>query len=229
MTSYATTWSTNQFIVQAIFNAIILFVSYYEKLGTVETAMVSQGLTAVFCAVYLTWCWKLLPERPRAHVLPEGQYLVFAGFRQNYRTFKNIWKHYKSGLRWFLLSTIWAEASASAIGSTSVIFLAFVIGLNAFQIGLFFEVSLVGVVIGTKLGAVVTRRTNPCISLQLSQLGLGLTTVIGCWAVQDVKVKELTFMWGFSIGIFLGWFYPIENMYVTLSRVTFLLTSLLLT
>jgi len=217
MTSYATTWSMMQFTVQAIFNGIIIFASYYGALGTVRTAMVSQGLTTVFCAFYLTWCWKLLPERPRAHVLPEGRYFVFAGFRQNYRTSKNIWKHYKSGLRWFLLSTIWAEASASAIASTSVIFLYFVLQLNARQIGLFFEVSLIGVIIGTKLGGVVTRRTNPCVSLQLSQVGLGLTTAIGAWAIRDVEVKELSFIWGFSIGIFLGWFYPVENIFFSLA------------
>jgi hypothetical protein len=81
----------------------------------------------------------------------------------------------------------------------------------------------------TKVGAVVTRYTGPLVSLQLSELGLGVTIAIGAWAVRDVAIKELTYMWGFSIGIFLGWFYPVENMYVNLSRSTVLIAELLLT
>ena len=64
---------------------------------------------------------------------------------------KKIWTNYKMGLRWFLLSTIFAEAAASAVGSTAVIFLSLHIQLTAFQIGIFFEVSLIGVIIGTKV------------------------------------------------------------------------------
>jgi hypothetical protein len=45
----------------------------------------------------------------------------------------------------------------------------------------------------------------------LSELGFGLATAIGAWAVQGVETKELTYLWGFSIGIFLGWFYPCES------------------
>jgi MFS-type transporter involved in bile tolerance (Atg22 family) len=62
-----------------------------------------------------------------------------------------IWRNYKVGLRWFLLSSIFAEAAASAVGSTAVIFLNLNLQLNALQIGIFFEVSLIGVVAGTKV------------------------------------------------------------------------------
>jgi MFS-type transporter involved in bile tolerance (Atg22 family) len=63
---------------------------------------------------------------------------------------------------------------------------------------------------------VATRWTDPKISLILSELGLALAVAIGVWAVQGVKVKELTYIWGFSIGIFLGWFYPTENVFFSL-------------
>lgn len=170
----------------------------------------------LFCIVFLTWCWTLMPTRPRKHRLPEGHSLLVAGFRQNYNTCILIWKHYKTGLRWFLISTVFGDASASAVGTTAVVFLNGNLKLTAFQIGFFFECSLVGVVFGTKIGAMVTNYSNPKISLILSELGLALSVVIGVWAVQGVVVKELTYMWGFSIGIFLGWFYPAENIFFSL-------------
>eukprot|EP00531_Pseudo-nitzschia_arenysensis_P004484 CAMPEP_0116127188 /NCGR_PEP_ID=MMETSP0329-20121206/6713_1 /TAXON_ID=697910 /ORGANISM="Pseudo-nitzschia arenysensis, Strain B593" /LENGTH=504 /DNA_ID=CAMNT_0003621283 /DNA_START=113 /DNA_END=1627 /DNA_ORIENTATION=- len=210
MNRFTTSWYANQFTSQASVNLIIILCSIFFKLGTVKTSMVSQSITAAFCAVFMTACWRYLPEKEPKHKLPKGNSLVMAGFKQNVYMAKKIWTNYKMGLRWFLLSTIFAEAAASAVGSTAVIFLSLHIQLTAFQIGIFFEVSLIGVIIGTKVGGIVTKLTNPKISFMISELGFGLAIVIGCWLVEYAPKKELTYIWGFSIGIFLGWFYPLE-------------------
>mmetsp|Transcript_10757 Transcript_10757/g.22750 ORF Transcript_10757/g.22750 Transcript_10757/m.22750 type:complete len:353 (+) Transcript_10757:835-1893(+) len=212
MNSYLTTWSMWQFVSQAGVNCIILLCSVLLRLNKVRTAMYGQGITFLFCVVYLMWCWYLMPARPPTHILPKGNALLLAGFRQNYSTLKKIWKHYPLGLRWFLLCTTFAESAATAVGTTAVIFLTVNLKLTALQIGIFFEVSLVGVVFGTKVGMVFTQKTNPKFSYLISQIGLGLVVAIGAWAVQGVEVKELTYMWGFSIGTFLGWYYPVENL-----------------
>ena len=151
MNSHTSTWSLAQFATQAGVNVLIIAASAIFNLGSVHTAMVSQALTLLFCVVYLTAGWHLLPKRPRKHKLPEGHSLTLAGFRQNCETFKKIWRNYKVGLRWFLISTIFGEAAASAVGSTAVVFLNGNIGLSALQIGIFFEISLFGVMIGTKV------------------------------------------------------------------------------
>lgn len=44
----------------------------------------------------------------------------------------------------------------------------------------------------------------------LAEMGFGLSVIIGCWTVEYAPYVELTYIWGFSIGIFLGWFYPLE-------------------
>lgn len=151
MNSFASTWSFAQFLSQAGVNVIILAFSMSFKLGSVHTAMVSQGVVMAFCFVFLTMCWTMMPKRPSRHILPKGHSLLFAGFKQNFRTFKKIITHYKTGLRWFLISTIFGEAAASAVGTTAVVFLQLNLGLTAQQIGIFFEVSLLGVVAGTKV------------------------------------------------------------------------------
>ena len=55
------------------------------------------------------------------------------------------------GLRWFLISTIFGQAAASAVASTAVVFLNGNLGLSAVQIGVFFEITLLTVLIGTKV------------------------------------------------------------------------------
>jgi hypothetical protein len=62
-----------------------------------------------------------------------------------------------------------------------------------------------------KLGAVVTKYTNPNTSLKLSELGLCLS-VTGVHLVQNAKEKSRTYIWGATIGLFLGWFYPTGNL-----------------
>lgn len=151
MNSYTTTWYANQFTSQATVNLVIICFSAGFKLGSIKTAMVSQAITALMSGVFLTACWRLLPARKAKHKLPKGTSLAIAGFKQNWYMAKKIWQKYQSGLRWFLLSTIFAEAAASAIGSTAVIFLTLHLKLNAFKIGIFFEVSLIGVIAGTKV------------------------------------------------------------------------------
>lgn len=216
MNTYSSKWFAWQFISQAAVNLIIILASYFFRLGVVYTSMFSQGVTMAVSLVFLTLCWRNMPQCPPKHRLPKGRSLLLAGFRQNYNTFKKINKHYTKGLKWFILSTIFGEASASAVGTTAVVFLTGNLELTAFQIGIFFEVSLVGVVFGTKIAEIATKLTDPKISLMLSELGLALAVVIGVWAVQGIVVKELSYIWGFSIGIFLGWFYPTENVFFSL-------------
>jgi len=213
MNEYTSTWSLTQFFAQALFNLFILGMATTLKLNTVQTSMLSQAGTFLLCAVFLFWGWRIIPNRPRKHKLRNGQSIVFAGFSQNWKTCKSIWKNYKTGLRWFLVSTVFGEAAASAIATTAVIFLNGNLNLSPVQIGIFFEVTLVTVILGTKIGAVVTRYTNPNTSLKLSELGICLTLVIGVHLVQDAQVQNRVYIWGAVIGIFLGWFFPTENLF----------------
>lgn len=212
MNEYTSTWSLTQFSSQATFNICILACVSGFALTTIQTSMLSQTGTTIFCMIFLTWGWKLIPNRPRKHKLPKGQSILLAGFKQNWRTCKSIWKNYKTGLRWFLVATAFAEAAAAGVTTTAVIFLNGNLQLSPLQIGIFFQVSLMTVIVGTKLGAVVTKYTNPVTSLKLSQLGLCLVIAIGVHLVQYAKSKSRTYIWGAAIGIFLGWFYPTENL-----------------
>jgi len=104
--SFMGTFYWNQFCSQASVNAVILITASNVALGTVKTAWLSQAITALMCAIFLPLCWRLLPSRPRRHTLPKGKNLWMAGCRQNWHMMKTIWRNYKAGFRWFLISTI---------------------------------------------------------------------------------------------------------------------------
>lgn len=151
MTSYSGTWYFNQFCSQFSVNLFLIVVNIIFTLGSVKLAWLSQGVTTLFCLIFLPLCWKFMSSPPQKHELPKGENILLVGFKQNWFQAQNIWKNYKTGLRWFLVSTIFGEAGASAVGSTAVIFLSLHLGLNGGQIGIFFEVSLLGVILGTKV------------------------------------------------------------------------------
>lgn len=149
MVSYASTWWLSMFCSEAGVNIIIIVLIVALQLDTVTSARVSQGVVCLFCVVFLTLGWRL-PTRPRKHHLPKGSSLLSAGFKQNIVTAKKIWRNY-TGFKWFLVSTLFGEAAASSISTMAVIFLNGNLGLNSLEIGIFVEITLVGVVFGTKV------------------------------------------------------------------------------
>lgn len=104
---------------QATFTVVVIGVSFMLQLHTVHTAMVGQTAVVLWCVAFFIWGWKYLPSRPARHTLQEGQWMLTAGFAQNWSTAKAIWSQYRKGLKWYLLALVFAEASAAAITNIS--------------------------------------------------------------------------------------------------------------
>jgi MFS-type transporter involved in bile tolerance (Atg22 family) len=213
MNNFTTAFTQSQFASQATFNIVVIGTSLAFSLSTVQTAMVGQTACVIWGVLFFTWGWRLMPPRPARHTLNENQFILTAGFAQNWRTAKAIWTQYRKGLKWYLLALIFAEASAAAITNISIIYLNDTIGLSVTQIGIFFMVALVGTIPGSKIGSIITHKTNPNTSCKLSQLALIISLIIGAFTLEDLKgPKELSYIWGFVVGMILGWFYPSEEL-----------------
>jgi hypothetical protein len=128
MNKYTAIFEQCQFSSQAIFIVVVIGISLGLSLDTVRTAMVSQGAVVLWSVLLFTWGWKYLPARPARHTLSDGQWTMLAGFAQNWKTSKAIWTRYRKGVKWYLLATIFAEASAAAITNISVIVRASLFG-----------------------------------------------------------------------------------------------------
>jgi MFS-type transporter involved in bile tolerance (Atg22 family) len=204
-----------QFTSQAAFLLVVTALSIGLDLGDVVAAQMSQGINVVWSGLCFFFSWRLFEHVPARHVLPEGHSLLTQGFSRVYQTAKDINQFYKHGTRWFFLAIIFAEASANAFTVVAVVFLDEQLGLSFTDIGIFFFVSLVSSIPGAMLGSFVTRRSDPKRSWQLSMMFL-FTWAAGGAIILDYLPRDLSYLayvWGGGIGMFLGWFYPVENLF----------------
>ncbi|KAG7340015.1 vacuole effluxer Atg22 like protein [Nitzschia inconspicua] len=219
MNNYTAIFTQTQFGSQATFTILVVGISIGLSLSTVHTAMVGQAAVVLWCAVFLTLGWKHLPARPARHDLNDKQWLITAGFSQNWNTAKAIWSQYRKGLKWlgcFVSPKVLCPLTQIFL-FRAVIYLTDVVGLSITQVGIFFLVALLGTIPGAKLGSIITNKTNLNTSWKLSQICLLIALIIGAFVLDDMKgPKELCYLWGISVGILLGWFYPTENLFFSM-------------
>ena len=204
-----------QFGAQCLFLIVVIALSIALGLDDVNTAQMSQGIDVLWSGAFFYLGWRLLPNVPPRHVLPEGRLLITEGFTRVYHTAKEIQQKYKRGLRCYFVALIFAESAANAFTTVAVVFLDEQIGLSGTEIGLFFLVTLLFSLPGSKMGTFVTARTNPNISWQLAMLSLMLIASGGA-VVVDYVPKIFSYVWGAGIGVCLGWFYPVENLFFSM-------------
>ena len=215
---YTARFTAQQFIVQALFLILIGALSFGFGIAdnSVQTARLSQALNVAILSILFTVGWRYMPSRQAAQELP-GELGCLGtlkhGIRQNIRTAVSIYCHYKKGLRWYLLATMFAQSAVGALTTVSVVYLSSEVGLNATDISMFFLVVLVGTIPGSKFASLLSKKMNPNTSWQLSMVSLFVTMVIGAFTLGDAPNKYLSFIWGFFIGLDLGWFYPTENLF----------------
>jgi UMF1 family MFS transporter len=106
--------------------------------------------------------------------------------------------------------------AANAFTTVAVVYLTDSLGMDATQIIIFFLITLVGAIPGTKLATLVTKNTNPKRSWQLSMVTLFLAALIGSLALDGVRNNNYAYSWGAVLGVLLGWFYPTENLFFSM-------------
>lgn len=211
MRKYQAHFTMTQFGAQSAFLILIIGIAYGAGLNDVQTGHVSQAVNVIWISIAFYAGWKLMPSVDSKNKLPLGQSLWTAGFKQNFRTMANIHKHYNRGLFRFLLAVVFAEASVNAFTVVAVVYLSDHIGLSGLEVGIFFLITLLASLPGALLGAFVTSRLNPVRSWQIC-LSCLIFVTIGGSVIVDNAPKPVAYLWGISIGVFLGWHYPTEGL-----------------
>ena len=215
MTGFSSIFTCCQFSSQVSFLLIVIIVALAVGLDDVQTAQVSQAINTVWSGFFLYLGWRILPSAPASHTLEEGKKLVFEGFAQVFRTIQKINRDYSTGLRWFFLAIVFAEAGVNAFTTLSVVYLNDHIGLSGAEIGIFFVVTLLSSLPGTYLSSKITGYLNPNSSLQLC-LSILIFVTVGGAILLDNTPKMVSFAWAVAVGILLGWFYPAENVFFSM-------------
>jgi len=207
---------SNQFGAQCVFLLVIAVIQFTLEPSAVTTAQISQGLNTVTCIVFFGICWfKYFTPRPAKRELPANTNIVAAGLRQNLETVKNMNKYFKRGLRWYFLAVTFARAAGSAITTLSVIYLQDSLKLGPMAISIFFFCTMIGCLPGPHLGLLVTKRWDPKISYMGSNIFLVTVLIAGVFILEGIP-RYCAYIWGFFMGISLGWFYSTENLFFSL-------------
>ena len=216
---YTARFTVKQFSVQASFLVLLGMLSFAFGISddSVKTARLSQALNVGIISILFGVGWRCMPSHPATRQLPRENMkccsIIMYGIRQNIRTAASIYREYKQGLRWYLLATVFVQSSVGALTTISVVYLSSEVGLNAADISVFFLVVLIGTIPGAKIASVMSKRINPNTTWQLSMLCLFTTVVVGAFTLGNASNKYLSLIWGFFVGLILGWFYPTENLF----------------
>jgi MFS transporter, UMF1 family len=215
MTDFTATFNICQFGAEALYIVLIVAISTVFALNDVVTAQVSQAINVVWISTAFGLAWYRIPSVPANHTLPPGRSVWTEGFFQVGRTARHIYKDYRKGLRWFLLGVVFAEAAANAYTVVAVVYLTEHINMSSTEVAMFFLITLLASLPGSRLGAYITTKTDPNRSWRLCIWSLIVVTIGGAIIV-DLTPKYVSYAWGVCIGVLLGWFYPTEGLFFSM-------------
>jgi len=174
------------------------------------TARLGQIVNVIVSGLFYYIAWYFFTSAPARRKLDKGESIVTAGFVQVFKTAKGIKKHYSSTLGYFLLATIFSDASASAFTLVAVTYFAEVCNIGGQQLGLIFIVILLGTIPGSYFGVWVCDRTNPKTCIQIQHVCMIIFNFVAFSTMTKPEPKFLPFIYGAIWGVLLGWFYASE-------------------
>jgi MFS-type transporter involved in bile tolerance (Atg22 family) len=205
-----------QFTSQALYLIVAIAIGSLFRFNDVQMGMLGQALDTAWSGLAFFLGWKLLKPAPAANTLPEGKrnnsYLLCHSFTQVWHTTKKIHTTFGQSLRPFFLAVVFSEAAANAFTTLSVVFLKDQLYMTGSQVGIFFLCSLIGTIPGAKLASWVTIRLSPPTSWSLSMTFILVVSTAGALTLNRGVNVFITYVWGFLIGVGLGWFYPCERL-----------------
>ncbi|CAB9517833.1 Major facilitator superfamily [Seminavis robusta] len=205
------------------FSSIVLFLGIVMGIGaglgitgdSVAVARLSAIVAFCFSSVLFYASWGLLfQERPAAHELPQGQWLLSAGFRQVYRTTIKIQKHYH-GLKWFFLSLCVGDAAVQSLTLLAITYVSDQLEFNSTEVVLASALVIISTIPGALVGAVFNRWVNPIRSSALSVLGFFILTPLWALVASGPGDQNVTYFWCFLFGFFTGWKYTGDRVLVS--------------
>ncbi|KAL7542812.1 hypothetical protein ACHAXR_012126 [Thalassiosira sp. AJA248-18] len=216
MTWFSALFTMCQFGAQSTFLVVNIALSIALGTGDVVTAQISQGICVLWLIVTFVPGWKKMPSVPALHERTSGS-LVRLGFSKNWQTMVGINTHYGSGLRWYFLAVVFAEAGANAFTVVAVTFMVEVLSMTGTEVGIVFLVTLVSTIPGSKLGEIISKKTTPITSWKINLVTFMAITAVGSFVLTGPDRKSICYVFGVLWGSMLGWFYPLENVIFAMS------------
>jgi UMF1 family MFS transporter len=192
-----------------------------ENKGTLEdeiaTARLSQSVSFTVCVIGLGTAWGILFQRRPAmqHVLPEGQSLWTAGFRQVRKTVVEIHnKHLR--LKWFYISIMFCDPAIMALTILSITFLTDQLQFTAKENGTAILIMMLAAVPGSYIGSWATTKFNAVISSLVAIALLIANTVVVSIVLKGPGQEMETYILAGGWGLGTGWKWMCDRMVLLL-------------
>lgn len=200
---------------QLLFLVTIVGISAVRDLPSLLATRISQIASGLIIAVLgsaYAWPRFFTKDTEPLNPLPEGRSIVWAGFVQNYKTVKDMYKNHRKSLFWFNVSIMFGEAGILAILPVSVTLSTEILKMNPNEVGLVFILALLGTMPGTWLQRMVYRLTDPKVSWMGNFFMTALVSATAGFVLTGEDRKFFGFVWGGLWGFCFGWYFPTKIM-----------------
>ncbi len=110
MIIYSSRFYTWMFTCEVLYLVVITGVTVVLENDDVLTAHVGQAVDVVVSGFFYALAFYFFTKKPAKRELPEGEFLLFAGFKQVFKTSKGICQYYPKTLGFFMMGIVFAEA-----------------------------------------------------------------------------------------------------------------------
>ena len=207
LNEYSKTFTVLIFSTMVVYLAVVMGIAMAFGFAEDDVAVARCGAVVAFVlgAVLFYAAWGILfEERPASHILPEGQSLWGAGFRQVYRTTIKIYRDYRA-LKWFYVSICFGDAAIQSLSVIAITYITDQLQLSSQEVGAAALLMLLGSIPGALVGAFVNKRFNPIRSSGLSVLGMIIGTTLAAIFLKEPGQQMLTYFFAFLWGGGTGW------------------------
>jgi len=88
----------------------------------------------------------------------------------------------------------------------AVSFVVEVLDFTGTEVGILFLTTLVASIPGSKLGEVISQKTNPITSWKINLVAFSATTAVASFVLTSPERKTICFGFGVLWGVMLGWY-----------------------
>uniref|UniRef100_A0A7S1YC20 Major facilitator superfamily (MFS) profile domain-containing protein n=1 Tax=Grammatophora oceanica TaxID=210454 RepID=A0A7S1YC20_9STRA len=203
-----------QFACMVVFLMAVVAASQLFGLSedNLATARLGMGSAAVLGVIGVNLAWfGMYESRPAMRELPEGASLWTEGFKQLYRTSRNIARNYK-GLMWFYIAVALGEAAVQSLVTIGITFMTDTLNFTSSESGLVVLCLMLGCVPGGYAsGIYIERFKRPVFGAVLACLGMTLGTIFAAVVLRKPGQQVTAYCFALVWGFFSGWKYTVER------------------
>jgi len=215
MTSYAGYFNASFYVSQLGFIITNVAIMIGAGLDEVGIARIAQGFDVVVSGIFYYLAWTFF-SNTEGKELPENDSLILAGFKQNFRTIKGMYQHYRSTLFLYFIAVLFQQTGVQTFTVVANTYLLEQLDFGGLSVSIIFIVVMCSIIPGGFLGSFVTRKTDPKKAMILCLTCFIVANFIGFLVLNGPDKKNLVYIFAVIWGVLIGWCYTTDSLLFSL-------------